>query len=564
MKKINRSLKAIWSFGWLIIPLAILIYTRFVGIDWGLPYPIHPDERNMVVAIQSLTCNLGSRIFDLKSCFNPHFFAYGQFPLYLGYLIIWWLKFFDGDLGTAISFSEATFSLRIISGLASIINVFILMRIINFIELKVKNEKSKAQVKIQNLIAFILLIFAPYAIQYAHFGTTESLLMLFYSIMAYLSLLIVNNRISTKKFIAMSSLISGLALATKASSLIFVPITIIGLILKVKSNKLKAQDKIKNLLSSAITYILLTAILTLLFSPHNFIDWKEFLSSMEYESGVALGKIPVFYTRQFIGSIPIIFQSLKIFPYALGWPVFILFIIGFVFLPWVTEINILRLAFLVYFLPNAFIFAKWTRFMAPVFPIMIVIAILSLLRLKMPRIIFISITLIAVLPGIAYLSIYQNKDVRFTASAWINERIPNGSYILSETANVVDIPLPTEKRNNNYKIVSFDFYELENSPLLQKELKSEIKRADYIFVPSRRIFMNHSSYPRINQYYNDLFSGKLKFKKVVELSAYPKINLQFLKYKFQIQFPDEEAEETWTVFDHPVIRIYSKIKVQND
>ena len=52
-------------------------------------------------------------------------------------------------------------------------------------------------------------------------------------------------------------------------------------------------------------------------------------------------------------------------------------------------------------------------------------------------------------------------------------------------------------------------------------------------------------YPILNKYYDDLFSGKLGFTKVAEFSA---------------GLNDEQAEETWTVFDHPVIRIYKKAK----
>ena len=75
----------------------LLFYTRFINIGWGLPYPMHPDERNMANAIQTLNCKFSIFNFqfsNLRECFNPHFFAYGQFPLYLGYLIVYFLKFF--------------------------------------------------------------------------------------------------------------------------------------------------------------------------------------------------------------------------------------------------------------------------------------------------------------------------------------------------------------------------------------------------------------------------------------------------------------------------------------
>ena len=124
MKKING--KIILNIVWILI-IGLLIYSRFVNLGWGLPYPMHPDERNMANAIQGLNCaisNIEFRISYFQSCFNPHFFAYGQFPLYLGYLITYLLKLFNGNIGLSINFQEATISLRIISAVASMINVF--------------------------------------------------------------------------------------------------------------------------------------------------------------------------------------------------------------------------------------------------------------------------------------------------------------------------------------------------------------------------------------------------------------------------------------------------------
>ena len=42
---------------------------------------------------------------------------------------------------------------------------------------------------------------------------------------------------------------------------------------------------------------------------------------------------------------------------------------------------------------------------------------------------------------------------------------------------------------------------------------------------------------------------------VAEFTSYPEISFFGTTL---IDFPDENAEETWTVFDHPVIRIYKK------
>ncbi len=528
MKKINRKVLLVIGF-WLLV-IGLLVYSRFINLGWGLPYPMHPDERNMAIAVQNLNCSISNikyQISNLKECFNPHFFAYGQLPLYLGYLLIWILKGFKNFGNLVINFEEAMMSLRIISTLASVVNTIIIIKIINLI--------TKKNSYFLSFIFFLLIMFSPYAIQFAHFGTTESFLMLFYSLIIYYCLLFTQKEIHNFKFIILSSLISGLAAATKVSSIIFIAVPIITIL-----SSLRSWDRYKNL----IKFGTLTIIFIVLFSPHSLINFQDFVSSIRYESDVALGRVLVFYTRQFVNTVPILFQFTKVFPYALGWPMFILGMLGFLGLSWKDKkINLLRLSFLIYFLPNAFMFAKWSRFMAPIFPLMVIFAILFLLRIKIINVIKIVIIILAILPGVAYLSVYQNSDVRFQASEWIYKNIPANSYVLSETANVVDIPLFNEK---NLNVISFNFYDIDENPQLQNELKEHLMKADYIFVPSRRIFANHpqKKYPQLNDYYKKLFSGKLGFKKVAEFSA---------------GLNDENAEETWTVFDHPVIRIYKRI-----
>ncbi|KKQ24757.1 MAG: hypothetical protein US40_C0001G0010 [Candidatus Roizmanbacteria bacterium GW2011_GWC2_37_13] len=542
LRKINRM----WGvFIWLLV-IGLLVYSRFVNLDWGLPYPMHPDERNMATAIQGLNCvisNFEFRISNFRECGNPHFFAYGQLPLYLGYGIVWLMKI------------NPTLALRIISAIASIITTIIIIKIINFVS---KKEN--------NWMAWLAVIFSPYAIQLAHFGTTESLLMMFYSAVVYLSLIYSDNRIHNSKFIILNSFFCGLAIATKMSAVIFlvVPaVSIIVLSFRAKSRNLFVRSL--HALRLVGMTIVVSFFFALIFSPHNLLNWQEFLSSMRYESDVALGKTLVFYMRQFVGTVQVWFQLTKVFPYALGWGIGLIGLIGLMGVGWRDrKINFLRLAFFVYFLPNAFLFAKWVRFMAPVFPILTVFAILLILNIKneISKIhikyqkvlhfalssLFLLFYFLILLPGINYLTIYLKPDVRFQASEWIYKNIPENSYILSETANVVDIPveLPSYKFHKVYKVVSFNFYDLDESPDLQKELKDHLEKADYIFVPSRRIFANlNGRYPRLKEYYDNLFSGRLGFEKVAEFSA---------------GLSDENSEETWSVFDHPVIRIYKKVK----
>src|SRR3989338_1935241 len=194
-----------------ILLFAMLLYSRFVNLSWGLPYPMHPDERNMANAIQQLNCEIRNSEFRIRNCMNPHFFAYGQFPLYLGYGIVMILKFFDGDLGMPISFEEAAFSLRLISAVASALNFIVLLKLLSVILSNAKNLAKRNTLSLDPPVAsqpqddwwwvnaILIFTFSPFFIQFSHFGTTESLLMLLYSLIIYFSFKIVKPNSIAKK-----------------------------------------------------------------------------------------------------------------------------------------------------------------------------------------------------------------------------------------------------------------------------------------------------------------------------------------------------------------------------
>lgn len=537
--------------------IGLLFFTRFVGLGWGLPFALHPDEMNMVSALTSLSC---PNIFDIHSCMNPHFFAYGQFPLYLGYVLVFIMKLFDGDLLSPISFNEATVALRFISVMASFITVFYLWRIFSLFRHLELGERSSHAKRGDNkkhaafgldfsgstsltieMTFWVLAIFTPGLIQFAHFGTTESLLMACYTALAYYCI-----NYKEKNVILKLGVIAGIAIATKMSGILFLAAVVLYQILK--------YQNIKILKSSMILFVIAAATAIIL-SPHNLINWSDFLSSMGYESGVGLGNIQVFYTEQFRNTIPIVFQALHVFPYSLGLVAFILFIIGFVILPYNRLFNTLRLFFLVYFIPNAFFYTKWTRFMAPILPIMILFSVgcISLIYsrvISMKHVFVARLTVMIVLglvvgQGASMINIYLNPDIRFEASRWISMSIPSGKTILTEDRNVVTVPIDYQ---NKFKVINFDFYDLQTNKKLQDKLVTSIQTVDYIIVPSRRVYANYANdnFPQVKKYYDDLNRGASGFKLIKEF-----------KREF---WSDEFAEETFSVFDHPTIRVYRKLQ----
>jgi len=561
--------------------MALVIYTRFVGLDWGLPYPMHPDERNMVISILQLNCN--TPVF--QECYNPHFFAYGQFPLYMTFIVSMLVQPLLGQFDV-LHFETVTLVLRSISASASLIMVYYLYRII---------ADLFKLTKLRAVLTVLLVTFVPAFIQFSHYGTTESLLMMFVSILIFYSLRFMDHRMQTGKYVRIIGIALGLAFSTKVSAGLFAAIPFFALTFRMIEQR--SWDKVGKywfVLMKIAAFSILFFVIT---SPFNIIDWEGFVGSMDYESAVGLGTYKAFYTRQFEFTIPFIFQFIKVFPYTLGWPMYMLGSIGFFFLPWNKKFNLIRFVLLILFAPNAVMYAKWTRFIAPGFPMMVLLGISFLYTIsnripKVSKAVLIIGTCILIIPGVAYLAIYQTHDVRFVASRWMYENIPSSSSILAETANVVDVPIPSNLINQEqvYRImlhpISFDFYELDNSQELQDELRTYVNNSQYIFVPSRRIFWNHTCYvaengqikpkpytnilsgyetgrcdelrtmyPLLNIYYEALFEKELGFEKVAEFTSFPRLQLFGITL---IEFPDEAAEETWTVFDHPVIRVYKR------
>jgi len=148
--------------------------------------------------------------------------------------------------------------------------------------------------------------------------------------------------------------------------------------------------------------------------------------------------------------------------------------------------------------------------------------------------------------GLMFFSLYLRPDVRVTADEWLEENLPPDSFILTEGGNMIEVPFGGGLQKN-----AFDFYHLEEQSQLQEQLPQLLAQADYFVIQSRRIFTNHQrlpkQFPKTGRFYNLLFSDQLGFAKIKEFNPFP-------------PFSDELAEETWSVFDHPVIRIYKKVR----
>ena len=94
---IGRRLRQVDWTVWLLLAIALVsLLPRLYGLNWDNNNHLHPDEREIVFRAMCLSLPGGPRpdncdpaytgpgwFFSPNSPLNPHFFAYGSFPLYL-------------------------------------------------------------------------------------------------------------------------------------------------------------------------------------------------------------------------------------------------------------------------------------------------------------------------------------------------------------------------------------------------------------------------------------------------------------------------------------------------
>lgn len=546
------KLKSIISDTFLVWVLLITFlggFLRFYKLDWGGGFFFHPDEYHIAAAVSRL---------KFPSQMNPELFSYGSFTVYLIYFI---KKLFLSEanpilVGRAISATFSTLTIPV---------TFLI------------SKKAFKNTPTALASAFLVAI-TPGLIQQAHYTTPESNLIFFLTITLLLWIMWFQSSKAIYYFISAASL--GFAMGIKIVAIVFLPISITLPLFKyrLKKRKFRIPRKLAYTVCFSLIFLLIAGISYFLVFPYSILNWKDFQSSMRYETGVGKGDPLVFYTRQFIDTVPVIFQFRKILPYALGPTILVLGTAGF-FLA-IKELFakipkkerkdsypllLVVLSFLVYFVPSAFLFAKWTRFIAPSFPFWSIFTAYFIYRIssrlknkiQQTRLFFILSTIVITTTSIwtiMFFSIYTHKDIRTTTTTWLEKNLPPNSLILTEAGNMLEVPL-----NDIPQKLAFDFYHLDENRELQFKLPELLTRADYFIVQSRRMYKNHQRLPNMfpitSNFYDQLFNKNLGFVKIQEFSSYPRFEIG--NWKFSL--PDEEAEETWSVFDHPVIRIYKKV-----
>jgi hypothetical protein len=216
---------------------------------------------------------------------------------------------------------------------------------------------------------------------------------------------------------------------------------------------------------------------------------------------------------------------------------------------------------------ESFQFAKTMRYLIFIYPFLAFFAAVGLFHIvnKIKQIsnkciyLFISlfVYLIIIIWPLAFMSIYTKDHSRVTASKWIYENIPKNSRI---TYEYWDDPLPLmvqDPSSRNYQGIEVHIFD-PDTDVKWNTINKQLESANYYIMSSNRgwgsILSVPQRYPITSQFYKDMFNGKRQFTLVREFSSNP--SLRYLG--IPVDFPDQWAEEAFTVYDHPEVMIFKK------
>ncbi len=540
---------------------------HFYNLNWGAPYYFHPDERNIASSVSQLS---------FPNHMNPSFFAYGSLPIYTIYFTGFILnplfssQFFiahsivgtGAALNSHVPFDQAILISRAYSALFATLLIPLLY---------VLGKRLHSQAS--GLLASFFATTSVGLMQFSHFGTFELWLTLF-SIILFLICIELIKKPAVWHF-TLAAFVLGILISVKVTSLALAPLPLIAIILRLpfrqfSKNKLAAIRALGKLLLQTIFFCCIAALVYITTNPYTITDHESFKNSMNYESKVALGTLPVFYTQEFYKAPPIIFQLLQVYPFLLNPLLTLLLIPAIVFITIETvrsksKAGVLLLLFTaVLFLSQSLLFVKWTRYLVPTIPFFLLIISILLVSLEktMRKIygayIFSFLTLIGLccLYITAYiLVVLAAPDSRIAAANWVRLHIPTNSLTMSELYDLGILPFNGIINH----ITLCNTYDLETNiyPCDGQPLSTVVASSEIIILPSQRIyktrFMNPQRYPAGVSFYQSLFSGRVGYHKIYETPC------SLLCRVLYLGNPVYSFEQTATVFDRPTITIFKKI-----
>ena len=567
-----------------VLVLAILglaLGLRLYGLDWdqGYSYTPHPDERAILSKVDDLSPPTLGRLGQLldadESTWNPRWFNYGSFPLYLlkGVQLVY-------ALGPGDGFTDLRLVGRAISAVADVATVFMVFLL-----------GSRVYGRRVGVLAAAMAALAVMHIQLSHFFAVDTLLALFTVVAVYFMYRVAREGRLRDSILAGAFI--GLGLGTKVSvAPIFAAFVMAHLmyLFWMSGRSISEAPPFSHRRSLAVKGLVAGAAVSVgvlfIVQPYTFLDWGRFFDNVVEQSEMVRRIMDYPYTRQYVDTTPYLYQVRQLATWGLGWPLGIVawagllyvslrgmrlgFGLAYLVLGWglpvaillsstgfvaiiaasgiavaallvtlplrspESRMDVLLLSWVApFFLVTGAFQVKFLRYLIPMTPFLLLFGSRMLFALwdratewrpvLRPWLVAGLVLLVGstAFYALSYMSVYQQPHTAVRASQWINQNVPKGSVILKEGPWEEGFP-----NMGGYQIGELPMYE-PDGPYKLGLLAGELARGDYLLFFSNRMY---GTIPRLPEryalstaYYRLLFSGRLGYELVNVEATYPEL-----------------------------------------
>ncbi len=467
------------------------------------------------------------------------------------------------------------------------------------------------------LVAAAFYAFTAQAIQLSHFYSMDPASTTF-TVMAVLGGVAMVQERSLRSAV-FTGVAAGLAVASKFSALPIVAVPITASVLWFAMAAREGSGQSARLQARAISGLLLALVMTgvtfFVTSPYAVLDWESFAQATLVEQGqMVRGLADMPFTRQYRNTTPYLYFIQQQVQWGLGWPLGVLALVGTLVAAVRLVRNLAQLAsawmrgrlaalslsdravanvvvwswVAPYFGITGAFLAKFNRYMSPVLPFVVIFGaglLWMVWRWGTERraisdegrsgwsasarigsgVVGAVVIVSALLWSVAYVNgIHGREHTWITASRWIYQNVPRGSLILWESwddalPKVVPNEPGMDMGTTGLTNIDWSPYE-EDTAEKYAILKEKLTEADYVVYSSKRIYDSVDElperYPMTNLYYDAMWDGRLGFELAAEFTSPPRL--------FGMTFDDRDADESWSLYDHPQVSVFRKVRQLSD
>ena len=608
-----------------LIILGILLFAallRLNGLNWDSGFGFHPDERSLYLradcmyrilaeALGYKTCvsdypnvrtgmpGISTFLNPDTSPLNPRWFPLGSVLIYLLVAIRFFLEIFV-DLQAL----DMRYAGRILSALADIASVGMIYII----------GRRLFSTRIGLLAAFFMASSAI-NVQSSHFYRPETFSALF-CLFVFWALIRLYDEQRLRDVLIVGALL-GLALSPKINVVFLVlPLFVTCFLISQANSKERGYIYLVSRLTIYLGISLLSAMCVyVLLNPYAVLDIGTYYSDVKSQSLMAKNAGMWPFTTQYVGTMPLLYQLKQSVVWGLGIPIGVISWSGVIFsIVLLCRRKASRFAdsiILIWLVPQLIFLESFevhfTRYLFCLIPFMVLLGARLLISIvdsarhivvsgncekylkgvlhwmplhRFPNayasnvitISFCAFVTLAILPGLAFSSVYLEPHTAVQGSEWLHLNVPSGTKILSD--NHWDEFIPGMER---YDVWQFPLYESDSREKIS-ELARNLSESDYLVFYSYRPFVSalraEDKYPLSAQYYRFLFEGKLGYELVERFHSYPslwRVSLKDDPYSYvglpepldSLQSSDSHlhinlgyADDNVVGYDHPQVLIF--------